>query len=218
MRQQQASVLALLCMAAATAVAQTAPATPANSQPAAEQVIQPQVQRREIKRPEYPSNDFSITAFGGFYSVENFGTSSVSGVRLGYHITEDFFAEGTYGRTTLSDEAYRVGRPGGILPQPTAPLTYYNVVVGYNLLTGEAFFGRNLAKATQGYVVLGAGSTKYANQTWQTVTTGFGLRLIVKNWFALQADVRDHVFSNDLLGTRKSTHNPEITAGLTLIF
>jgi outer membrane beta-barrel protein len=208
----------LWMLAALPAQAQTAPATPANSQPAAEQVIQPQVQRREIKRPEYPSNDFSITAFGGFYSVENFGNASVSGLRAGYHITEDFFAEASWGRTTISDEAYRVGRPGGILPQPSAPMTYYNVALGYNLLTGEAFFGRNLAKATQGYVVVGAGSTKYAGQTWQTFTTGFGLRLIVKNWFALQADVRDHVFSNDLLGTRKSTHNPEVTAGLTLYF
>ena len=193
---------------------QTSPAAPA----AAEQVIVPQVDRRDVQPPKYPSKDFSITAFGGVYAVENFGTAGVSGLRLGYQITEDFFAEAAYGRTKISDEAYRVGRPGGILPQPSAPMSYYNLSVGYNLLPGEVFFGRNLAKATQGYIVAGAGSTSFAGQRWQTFNVGFGLRLLLKDWFAVQADVRDHVFSNDLLGKRKSTHNPEITAGLTAFF
>ena len=205
---------ALLAALALPAWCQPTAATP----PQAEQVIVPQVDRRDVKPPKYPSKDFSVTAFGGVYAVENFGTAGVGGLRLGYQITEDFFAEAAYGRTKISDEAYRVGRPGGILNQPSAPMTYYNVSVGYNLLPGEVFFGRNLAKATQGYIVAGAGSTSFAGQRWQTVNVGFGLRLLLKDWFAVQADVRDHIFSNDLLGKRKSTHNPEITTGLTVFF
>ena len=34
----------------------------------------------------------------------------------------------------------------------------------------------------------------------------------------LQTDVRDHVFSLDLLGQRQSTQNLEVTAGLTCFF
>ena len=64
----------------------------------------------------------------------------------------------------------------------------------------------------------GIGSTDFAGQKRQTVNYGFGLRLILADWFALQADVRDHVFSLDLLGRRKTTHNPEVTAGLTFYF
>jgi hypothetical protein len=40
----------------------------------------------------------------------------------------------------------------------------------------------------------------------------------MKHRFALQADVRDHVFSLDLLGKRQSTQNLEVTAGLTFFF
>ena len=38
------------------------------------------------------------------------------------------------------------------------------------------------------------------------------------DWFSLQADVRDHVFTLDLLGRRQSTQNLEVTAGLTVFF
>lgn len=209
----------LVLMAALPARAQSA-AAPAGaaSQPAAEQVIVPQVTRREVKRPQYPSSDFAVGLYGGVYATENFGSSGVTGLRVSYHVTEDIFFDGTYGQTKVSDEAFRQILPGGIFVNRTERLRYYGVSVGYNLLPGEVFFGRSTAKATQGYIVAGIGSTDFAGQKRQTVNYGFGLRLILADWFALQADVRDHVFSLDLLGRRKTTHNPEVTAGLTFYF
>jgi outer membrane beta-barrel protein len=211
---------ALALGAAATAQAQTAPAAgdSAATQPAAEQVIVPQVQRREVQRPRFPSSDFAIGVFGGVYATQNFGSSGVGGLRVSYHVTEDIFFDGTYGQTKVSDENYRQVLPGGIFVNRTEKLSYYAVSVGYNLLPGEAFFGRNTAKATQGYIVAGIGSTNFAGQKKQTFNVGFGGRLILADWFALQADVRDHIFSIDLLGRRQSTHNPEITGGLTFYF
>jgi len=38
------------------------------------------------------------------------------------------------------------------------------------------------------------------------------------DWAALQVDMRDHVFSLDLLGKRQNTQNLELTAGLTFFF
>ena len=43
-------------------------------------------------------------------------------------------------------------------------------------------------------------------------------RLLMKQRFALQAYVRDHAFSLDLLGKLQSTQNIEVTAGLTAYF
>ena len=194
-----------------------APATPA-PQPT-EQVIVPQVDRRDVKLPRFASNDFSVGLFAGAYAAQNFGNSAVSGLRLGYHITEDIFVEGTYGRTKVSDEDFRVVFPNvGIFPTPKQNLTYYNVVAGYNLLPGEVFFGRSNARISQGYIVAGVGSTDFAGQKRQTITAGFGLRVVFKDWLAVQADVRDHVYTLDLLGKRSSTQNIEITAGLTVFF
>ena len=80
------------------------------------------------------------------------------------------------------------------------------------------FFGKNTAKATQGYIVAGVGSTDFAGQKRQTLHAGFGLRLILADWISAQADVRDHVYSLDLLGQRQRTQNLEVTLGLTLFF
>ncbi len=215
--------LVLLAATALPALAQaqdkqTPDSTPP-SKPAAEQVIVPQVDRRDVKLPRFASNDISVGLFAGRYATANFGSSTVSGLRLGYHITEDIFVEGSFARSKVTDEAFRQIFPnGGIFPTPKQNLTYYNVVAGYNVLPGEVFFGRNYAKISQGYLVAGVGSTTFAGQKRQTLTAGFGLRVVFTSWFAVQADVRDHVYSLDLLGKRQSNDNLEVTAGFTFYF
>jgi len=189
-------MLALVLAASLPAWAQTPAPSTAGPKPT-EQVIVPQVDRRDVKLPRFASNDFSV----------------------GYHVTEDIFVEGTLGRTKVSDEDFRVVFPNvGIFPTPKQTLSYYNVVAGYNLLPGEVFFGRSNAKISQGYIVAGIGSTDFAGQKRQTITAGFGMRVVFKDWLAVQADVRDHVYSLDLLGKRQNTQNIEISAGITFFF
>ena len=206
-------VPALLLAALGTAGAQTATQQPAN-----EQVIVPQVDRREVKLPRFPSNDFEFGLFGGTYASENFGSHPVGGLRVGYHITEDFFVEAVYGQSKVSDEAFRQVLPGGVFPTEKQKLSYYNVSAGYNILPGEVFVGRNRAFASALYLIAGVGSTKLVEQRRQTVNFGLGLRVFLADWAALQVDLRDHVFSLDLLGKRQSTQNLELTGGLTFFF
>ncbi|MBI5717952.1 MAG: outer membrane beta-barrel domain-containing protein [Burkholderiales bacterium] len=195
------------------------PGTASSPAPAAAPpVVEPQVARRDLKLPNYPSRDIEFGLFAGTYSTQNFGTAGVSGVRLGYHITEDFFVTGQYGSTKVSDDSFRQILPGGIFVNRTETLKYYTLAMGYNLLPGEVFFGANNAKLSQGYILAGAGTTDFAGQRKQTIDLGFGLRLLWNQRFALQTEVRDHMFSLDLLGRRETTHNPEITFGLTVIF
>lgn len=207
--------------ASATAGAAAAPAPGGAAAPApaaAPSVIEPQVARRDLKLPNYPSRDIEIGLFGGTYSTQNFGTAGVQGLRLGYHITEDFFVSAQYGQTKVSDDSFRQILPGGVFVNRSETLKYYTLAMGYNLLPGEVFFGAGNAKLSQGYVLVGAGSTDFAGQRKQTIDLGFGLRLLWNQRIAAQAEVRDHMFSLDLLGRRETTHNPEITFGLTFIF
>ena len=208
----KASIATLLAAASFSALAQTPPA--GNN----DQVVIPQVDRRDIEKPKFPSNDFEIGLFTGTYATQNFGSSWVYGARIGYAITEDFFVEGVYGQTKVSDELFRQILPGGILVAGTEKLSYYNVSIGYNLFPGEIFIGGRRARPSQFYLVAGVGSTKFADQKKPTFNLGFGYRLYLADWAAFQLDLRDHIFSLDLLGKRQSTQNVELTGGLTFYF
>ena len=203
----------LACLTLAPLASQAADAAKAD-----EPVVVPQVDRREIRLPRFPSNDFEVGFFGGAYSVQNFGSSAAGGLRLGYHITEDFFVESSLGATRVKDDAFRRVLPGGIFPTGTETLQYANLSVGVNVLPGEVFIGSRTAKASALYLIAGLGTTSLNSQRMQTANFGMGMRVFLRDWFALRADVRDHIFTYDLLGKRQLTQNPELTAGLSFLF
>ena len=210
---------AALALAAPPSLAQTAtPSAATPNQPPNEQVIEPTVPRREVRVPKIPSRDIIAGAYLGTYSSEDFGASFVYGARLGYHITEDFFVEAVYGTTTVSDENFRQILPGGVFPEKEETLSYYNLSVGYNILPGEVFFGSRYAMASALYLIVGVGSTKFLEQSKQTINFGLGYRVFLKDWAAIQVDFRDHLYTLDLLGQSKSTQNLELTAGVTFFF
>jgi len=206
-----ACVLALLAHGNARAADAPAVDTP-------DQVIVPQVERRDVHKPKYPSNDFEIGLFGGSYSSQNFGTSFNWGARLGYDVTEDFFVEATYGRTKVTDKAFRQILPGGIFTAEQEKLKYYDLSLGWNFLPGEIFIGKNWAKASTMYAIAGIGSTSFDSQRMQTWNFGMGAKLFLADWVALRADVRDHIFTLDLLGKRSATQNPELSLGFSFFF
>ena len=211
-----AAAAAVLVLAPGLAEAQATPA----AKPANEQVIVPEVDRRDVKVPKFPSNDFEIGLFAGTYATQNFGSHVVSGVRLGYHITEDFFIESALGKTKADDGVYRrlIGTGGGVFDTEKVNVSYYNFSFGYNVLPGEVFFGKNTAKATAVYLIGGVGSTKFDKQRRQTFNFGWGVRLMLADWAAVQVDMRDHLYSLDILGKRESSHNLEMSAGLAFYF
>ena len=203
----------------ATATASACFGACAADQPPSDQVVVPQVDRRDIRLPRFPSNDFEIGTFVGSYATQNFGTSLVAGLRLGYHITEDFFVEGVVAQTKVSDALFRQVFPGaGVFPTEKVKLTYYNLSAGYNVLPGEVFIGARRAKPAALYLIGGVGSTKFDQLRRPTFNLGVGYRVFLADWAALQVDMRDHIFSLDLLGTRQSTQNLEWTGGLSVFF
>ena len=206
-----AAVLALLAHGNARAADAPAP-------DGSDQVINPPVERREVHKPKYPSNDFEIGLFGGSYTAQNFGTHFDWGARLGYDITEDFFVEASYRRTKVSDKEFRNILPGGIFTAEQEKLQSYDLSLGWNFLPGEVFIGKNWAKASTMYAIGGLGSTKFDSQRMQTWNFGLGAKLFLADWVALRADVRDHLYTLDLLGKRSTTQNPELTLGFAFFF
>ena len=180
-----------------------------------ESVIQPEVERREIKPPKIDTENFEISAYAGLMSVEDFETNASFGARLGYHISESFFVEGTYGVTDIGETSFeKLGGGAPILTDDQRKLSYYDLSVGYNLLPGEVFIGRKRAFVSALYVVVGAGSTSFADDDFFTLVLGTGYRMLLTDWLALHIDIRDRLWDSDLLGAEKTTHNFELTVGL----
>jgi len=208
-------MLLLSSTASCLAIAADVPADQTQTQT---QIVVPEVTRRDVQVPHFPSNDFQIGALAGVYSTQNFGAAAVEGVRLGYDITEDFFVQSVIGTTKVSDKNYRLILPGGIFPNPTERMSYYNLSAGYNILPGEAFVGTRHAFPFALYLIAGVGNTTLDSQKHATFNFGSGMRLFFSDTWSVQLDARDHIFSMDLLGQRERTQNLEFTAGVTASF
>jgi len=182
-------------------------------------IIEPKVERRDIITPKIDTEDFEVGAFFGGISIEDFGVNAVYGATLTYHITEDLFAEGRIGFTEARLTSYeRLSGAVRLLTDDQRKLSYYNLSLGYNLLPGEGFWSDKTAFTSSLYLTAGIGSTRFADDDRFTFSFGGGYKILPADWYTIRADVRDHIFSVDLLGVSKRTHNIEVTIGATYFF
>ncbi|MGH1470462.1 MAG: outer membrane beta-barrel domain-containing protein [Cellvibrionaceae bacterium] len=184
-----------------------------------DKIITPDMERRVIEEDILDNEDFEIGFYAGVLSIEDFGSNSVVGVRLAYHVTEDFFLEGTYALSNLQETSFeRLSGSTPLFTDEQRELSYYNIAFGWNMLPGEVFIGKNWAFNTSFYLIAGAGSTSFADEQHFTYSIGGGLRIALTDWLSFHVDMRDHIFSHDLLGEDITTQNLEAHIGLTLFF
>jgi len=187
--------------------------------PGLDRVITPDSQRREIRQAQVDTEDFEIGIFYGVMNVEDFGTNGAGGLRLAYHVSEDFFMEANYGVSTTRETSFeKLSGSTQILSDDQRDLSYYNLSVGYNILPGEIFFGEKYAFNSNFYLIGGVGNTNFADEEHFTYNVGIGFRFYATDWIAVHIDVRDHIFEHDLLGEDQVVNNLETHAGITFFF
>lgn len=185
----------------------------------APRVIEPEVERREIKVPKIDTENFELGGFFGVLGIEDFGSNPVYGVTGAYHITEDFFLLGEYGRSKAGRTSFEtLGGDIQLLTDKERQLTYYNLALGYNFLPGEVFLGRGLAMTSTLYVTAGIGNTKFAGDDHVTLNLGCGYRVLPTDWLSISLGLQAHMFNSDLLGTDKLTSNLQGVIGVTAFF
>jgi outer membrane beta-barrel protein len=190
------------------------PAAPAQT---STPVIEPELDRREVIVPRIDATDLEISVFAGILSIEDFGAEASYGARIGYHVTEDFFVEATYGQSTISDQSF-FDRGIPIFTQRELDLKYYHAAVGYNLFPGEVFVGKARAFTSAVYVIGGLGNVSFADVDHTAYNFGFGIRVLPFDWLSLRLEARDHIFESDLLGKKEFKHNFEMTFGVGAYF
>jgi outer membrane beta-barrel protein len=201
------------------ATVQTVPAGQTGQDASEQPVIDPRVERRRIKTPSIDSSDLQLGLFVGVLSIEDFGSGSVIGARLDYHVTEEFFLEGTVGRSKGGQSSFELGSGGPqVLTNQERYYTYYAINAGWNALPGEVFTGRNQAYNSAFYFTIGMGGTKFGGDNRFTLNAGMGYRVLTSRNMAVNFDFRDHMFDIDVLGEKKVAHNLEGSLGLSVFF
>lgn len=183
------------------------------------QIVTTDIERRTITEADLDSEDFELGVFFGVMNVEDFGSNSLVGASVAYHISEDFFMEAAYGQTTLGETSFeRLSGSAPILTDEQRDLSYYNLSLGYNIFPGEIFISDTLTFNSSFYLIAGAGDTAFADESHFTYNFGAGYRLIAQDWLAIKVDVRDHIFEHDLLGENILTNNLALQLGATVFF
>lgn len=182
-------------------------------------VVEPDNKQREAYEAQIDSEFFELGAYAGILAIEDFGSSTVLGLKASFHATEDFFLQANYGQAEAGDSTaeYYFG-DDDISIIKNRDYRYYNLLVGYNLFPGETFVTQNLTFNSAFYLVAGAGNTEFADDNHFTITLGSGYRIILKDWLTVNVDFRDHSFEAEIGPKTKRTHNLEFSTGVTAFF
>lgn len=105
-----------------------------------------------------------------------------------------------------------------LLTDSERELTYCDVSLGYSFFPGEAFVTDKLTYNNDLFLIAGLGSTSFAGADRLTTIYGLGYQVYIKDFLALRADFRDHMFTMDLICESKLTHNLKMSLGLGLFF
>ncbi len=187
--------------------------------PAEELLIKPEVERKDMRLAKIDNESLEIGYYTGTMSFEDFGSNSVQGIFMSFHINEDVFLRASYGDTTIGKSTSEVSFPDTeLFTDSQRKVTYYNVLVGYNLLPGEVYIGNELAFNTDLYFVVGSGVTKFADDNYATFVYGWGYRFLGADWLSFHLDVRSHSFTHYKFGYEKSVTNLEATIGMAIFF
>lgn len=179
----------------------------------------PEVERREVKIADIDTENFEIGIAGGLMSVEDFETNALVVGSITYHVTEDFFVEARAGQTEVGQTSFdKLSGGASLLPIDDRKLQFYDLSLGINLFPGEAFILNRWAVNSGFYLVGGVGSTNFAGNDEFTINGGVGYRVLVNDFLSLNFHVRDHVFETEITGDKKTTHNFELSVGLSIFF
>lgn len=193
--------------------------TPSEEDVLLDKIIQPDIERREIKESDLDTENFELGLYYGIMNIEDFGSNDVTGVRFAYHVTEGIFTELNLGITEAEETSFeRLSGGVRILTDDERELFYYNINVGYNLLPGEFFIGKNRAINLNFYVTAGAGNTHFADEEFFTYNFGAGLRMFPVDWLATHITTKVHIFDHEILGEEQTVNNLETSLGLTVFF
>jgi len=180
--------------------------------------VSPEIARREVDIPKIDALDFEVGIYGGMLNVEDFGANYLSGVSAMFHITEDVFLNANYGRSQVKDENFRRLNLPLFGESGKRSISELNVLVGWNILSGEMFWSKKTAFTTDLYLLVGAGSVDFDDESYFEMIGGVGVKILITDWLALRMEAKVSEYESSFLGFKNKSHNVDAITGISVFF
>ncbi|MBU2113210.1 MAG: outer membrane beta-barrel domain-containing protein [Gammaproteobacteria bacterium] len=182
-------------------------------------LITPDIASEQIDEDVLDSENWLLGVRGGVLSIEDFGSSGLLAAQLSYQINESFYLSAEYavakaGRTSFED----LSGAAPLLTDSEREWRYYGAHIGYTLLPGEVFFGRDYAMNSGLSLFVGGGNVDFAGDKVFALHFGSQFRLYTTDWLAVELTFSDYVFETTILARNKTTHNLALALGVALYF
>ena len=190
-----------------------------HAQTAQEPVITPDIERKVISESVLDSENWLLGVRAGVVSIEDFGSSSLVAMQLSYQINESFYLSTEYAMTKAGSTSFEeLSGAAPLLTDSERQWRYYGAHLGYNVLPGEVFFGRDYAMNSSLSLFAGAGNVDFAGDKVFALHLGSQFRLYATDWLALELSFSDYIFETTILARNKTTHNLALGLGVAVYF
>jgi len=181
--------------------------------------IKADVERRTMLEDVLDNENFEFGVQLGVISIEDFESSGWVSAHFAYHITEFFYVKARYGKAEGGETSFeKLVNAAPLLTDEQREFNYYGLNIGYNLMPGEVFLGRDLAFNSLFSVELGAGSTEFAGDDNFTVNVTANYRVFITDYLAWDIGMSDYILDTKITGETKTTHNLNFTTGISFYF
>ena len=180
--------------------------------------MSPELSRRDVAIPNIDALDIEIGLYGGMLNVEDFGANYTYGVSGFFHITEDFFINANYGRSQIKDDTFRRMNLPLFGESGERSISDMNFLLGWNFLSGEMFWSPQYAFTSDLYLLAGAGSVNFDDESYFSVVGGLGAKILFTDWLALRFEAKISEYDSSFLGYEKKSHNVDVITGLSIFY
>ncbi|MCJ8319398.1 MAG: outer membrane beta-barrel domain-containing protein [Colwellia sp.] len=181
--------------------------------------IKADIERRIVLDDVLDNENFEVGFQAGVIAIEDFESSAWLSGHFAYHITEFFYVKANYGKAKGGETSFeKLTNTAPLLTDEQREFTYYGLNIGYNLMPGEVFLGRDYAFNSLFSIELGAGSTEFAGDDNFTVNITANYRVFMTDYLAWDIGMTDYIFDTKVIGETKTTHNLNFTTGISFYF
>jgi outer membrane beta-barrel protein len=160
-----------------------------------------------------------LSVMGGYYAADLYSSNWVVGGAYTFHFSEDFALEASYQYTRFQSavtSTYERRFPQISLEENTdKPGNLYFGHLVWTFAYGKLrWMGGGISRFDFN-LAIGAGVTDDSTSRGLTGSAGLGTKLFFGKWFALRADVRDHVLEEALIGDQHIVNDIIFTLGMS---